>query len=209
MTQITSPIKTTPLLSDAPSVRNDSIDISLLARIREGDSRAFEQLYYRYRKPIYTFIFKTIRSKADSEDITQEAFVRLWNMREKIQPERNISALLFVLARRAAVDLYRRTGRMNMTFTVTEEGVDFSHGPSPEEMLEQYETKLLLDIAIENMPRKQREVFSLYFNEHLSPAEIAQRLNMSYENARKQIWNGKKQLREVISLMAVFLFGQF
>ncbi len=199
---------TTASISFPKSARDSSVDISLLARIREGDQYAFEQLYYRYHKPVYGFLIKATRSATDSEDIAQEVFARLWNMREKIEPERNIRALIFLIARRAAVDLYRRAGRINTLFSDRVEGDSLSTDLSPEEILEQYETKLLLDIAIENMPRKQREIFSLHFHDNLSPAEIAQRLDVSYDNVRKQIWNGKRQLREVISVMVVFLLGQ-
>lgn len=201
-------ISTTTTVSTSQNpTRDNGIDRSLLARIREGDQHAFEQLYYRYHKPVYGFMVKATRSAADSEDIAQEVFARLWNIREKIDPERNIQALIFLIARRAAVDLYRRTGRTNAIFTDSEDEDTHSLDLSPEEILEQYETKLLLNIAIENMPRKQREVFSLYYYENLSPTEIAQRLDMSYENVRKQIWNAKKQLREIISLIVVFLLG--
>ena len=189
------------------TTRAISMDTSLLASIKKGDQYAFEQLYYRYHKPVYGFLVKATRSAADSEDIVQEVFARLWNMRDKIEPERNIKALIFLIARRAAVDLYRRTGRVNSIFADREDEDTLSRSVdlSPEEILEQYETKMLLNIAIESMPKKQREVFSLYFHENLSPAEIAQKLGMSYENVRKQIWNGKKQLREVVSLIVVFL----
>uniref|UniRef100_S0DGJ4 Putative RNA polymerase sigma factor n=2 Tax=termite gut metagenome TaxID=433724 RepID=S0DGJ4_9ZZZZ len=189
---------------------NGRTDTSLLERVREGDQRAFEQIYYRWHKPVYGFMLKTTRSTEDAEDIAQEVFIRLWKMREKIEPGGNIQALIFVIARRVAVDLYRRAGRMNAVFATEEQTADLSSAAdlSPEELLEAHETKLLLQIAIESMPAKQREVFSLHYYENLSPAEIASRLGLSYENVRKQIWNGKRQLREVISLMVVFLLGQ-
>uniref|UniRef100_S0DER0 Putative RNA polymerase sigma factor n=1 Tax=termite gut metagenome TaxID=433724 RepID=S0DER0_9ZZZZ len=189
---------------------NGRADTSLLQRVKEGDQRAFEQVYYRWYKPVYGFMLKTTRSNEDAQDIAQEVFARIWKMREKIEPNGNIQALIFVIARRAAVDLYRRAGRMNAVFADERQTEDLplSTELSPEEILEAHETQLLLQIAIDSMPARQREVFSLHYYENLSPAEIAQRLGMSYENVRKQIWNGKRQLRDVISLMIVFLMGQ-
>lgn len=162
-------------------------------------------LYSRYYKPVYTFMLQTVRSRHDAEDIAQETFAHLWNMREKIDPSRNIAALIFVIARRAAVDLYRRAGRSAVSYTDQAQDEVLCSGLSPEELLENTETKLLLDIAIERMPARQREVFSLHYRDSLSAAEIAERLGLSYENVRKHIYNGKQQLREVITAMLVFL----
>lgn len=150
-------------------------------------------------------MLKTTRSASDAEDITQEVFARLWKMREHIDSRKNIQSLIFTIARRIAVDMYRRSGKI-MTTTEPEEGVSIEK--SPQEILEERETDLLLAIAIENMPEKQRRVFSLYYYQHLSPKQISIRLGLSYDNVRKHIYNGKQQLREIVSLMIVLLLGQ-
>ncbi len=149
-------------------------------------------------------MLRVTRSEADSEEITQEAFVRLWNMRESIDPGRNIQALVFVIARRIAVDMYRRSGRLNVVASSEpEEGVSLER--SPQEILEEREANLLLDIAVERMPQKQREVFSLYYYQNLSPMDIAARSGLSYDNVRKHIYNAKRQLRETVLLMIAML----
>ncbi|MDR2912810.1 MAG: sigma-70 family RNA polymerase sigma factor [Alistipes sp.] len=188
---------------------NGKIDIGILQKVRRGDEHAFGQLYCRYYKPVFGLMFKTTHSREDAEDIAQEVFVRLWNMRDKIDPEKNIQALIFVIARRAAVDLYRRSGRLTAVFSDRQDDEEsLCEGLSPEEILEDVETKLLLEVTIEGMPRSQREVFSLYYHDSLTPAEIAQRLGLSYENVRKQIYNGKRQLRTVMSITLAFLIFQ-
>ncbi len=78
-------------------------------------------------------------------------------------------------------------------------------GVSPHEILEEQETSLMLEIAIERMPEKQRNVFTLYYRQNLSPKEIAEQLGLSYENVRKHIYNGKQQLREIIAIMTALL----
>ena len=187
--------------------KSDKADTALLKKVCEGDLSAFEQIYYRWNKQIYGFMLKTTRSVSDSEEITQEVFVRLWNMRENIDPAKNIQALIFTIARRIAVDMYRRrSGRLDVALShEPQEGL--SSDESPQEILEERETRLLLDIAIESMPERQREVFTLYYYNNLSPKEIAQKLGMSYDNVRKQIYNGKRQLREIVTIIVAFISG--
>jgi RNA polymerase sigma-70 factor (ECF subfamily) len=150
-------------------------------------------------------MLRTTRSNEDAEDIAQESFARLWKMRDRIDPDGNIQALIFVIARRAAVDHYRRSERSGSIFNSEKTATELPLDSSPEDILEATETRLLLQLAIENMPRKQREVFALHYYDNLTPAEIAARLGLSYENARKQIWRAKQQLREVVTMMGILL----
>ncbi len=189
----------------APTDR--TADPLLVQKIREGDRRAFEELYYRYYKPVYGFLLKITRSEADTEDIVQDLFAHLWNIREKIEPSKNIKALIFTIARRSAVDLYRRSGKMGAMFSGEQTEGNPASDLSPEEILQDHETKLLVSIAIEQMPARQREVFLLYYNENLTAMDITSRLDMSYENVRKHIYNGKKHLREMIMFIAAFLLS--
>jgi RNA polymerase sigma-70 factor (ECF subfamily) len=187
-------------------IKDGDVDAALVQRMRGGDAFAFEQLYYRWNKQVYAFMLKTTRSVSDAEEITQEVFVRLWNMRGSIDPEKKIQSLIFTIARRIAVDMYRRSGKLK-TALPDDAGEDraLSQGWSPQEILEEHETNLLMDIAVESMPPKQREVFSLYYHHSLSPKEIAARSGLSYDNVRKHIYNGKQQLREMISFMIACL----
>jgi RNA polymerase sigma-70 factor (ECF subfamily) len=186
---------------------NGKTDTLLLQRLSRGDLSAFEQIYYRWSRPVYGFMLKTTRSAFDAEDITQEVFARLWKMHEDIDPQKNIQALIFVIARRIAVDMFRRKGKIAITPADDPDG-ELSSGSSPQEILEERETDLLLEIAIESMPEKQRKVFGLYYFNNLSPMEISAQTGLSYDNVRKHIYNGKRHLREIISLISIFLMGQ-
>lgn len=183
------------------------IDTVLLRLFQEGDPASFEKIYYRWNKPIYNLMLKITHSVPDSEEITQEVFVRLWNMRESVDPERNFGALAFTIARRIAIDMYRQRGHLKVV--VPDEPEDGVSGDrSPQEILEEREEALLLDIAIESMPSRQREVFSMYYYQNLSPKEIATRTGLSYDNVRRQIYNAKRDLRGVVMLISMFLLSQ-
>ncbi len=179
-------------------------DAALLLRVKNGDVSAFEQLYYRWNKPLYGFMLKTTRSLSDSEDITQEAFARLWKMRDTLDPEKSIQSLLFTIAHRIAIDIYRRSGKVTPA-SDDEPGKESSLEHSPQDIMEERETRLLLEIAIEAMPEKQRKVFAMHYFDQLSPKEIALRTGLSYDNVRKHIYNGKRQLREIISGIILLL----
>ena len=56
-----------------------------------------EQLYSRLEKPLYNVVFRWVWSAEDAQDIVQEAFVRLWRMRERVEAE-TVDALVYRIA---------------------------------------------------------------------------------------------------------------
>lgn len=93
-----------------PALRSEgsATDAVLLQGVREGNVSAFEQIYYRWYGPLYGFVFNATDSVFDTERIAQEVFVRLWNMGRNIDTETDIRSLIFTIAYRTAVDIYRR-----------------------------------------------------------------------------------------------------
>lgn len=180
---------------------NDNADIDLLTRLKNGDESAFKQIYLKWHKPIYLLMFKIMRSEPDAEDVAQDVFAHLWSMREKIEPSKNIKALLFIIARRSAINLSRRAG-LHLDY-LSEVDVSPKLDINPAELLEARETALLMQIAIEKMSARQRQVFSLYYNENLTSSEIASRLGLTQENVRKHIYNGKKDIQRIIAMITL------
>lgn len=184
---------------------NDIVDQKLLREIREDSEQAFGRLYVRYHKPLLSFLQKIVQSGHDAEDLAHEVFLRLWSQRAGIDPERNVGSWIFVTARRVAVDRYRNKSKeREFSDGAVKRGVE-AFDLSPEEMLEQTETKLLIDIAIEQMPARQRDIFSLHYYQGLTQEQIADRLKISKENVRKQIYNSKSQLRDLVAMMIAFI----
>ena len=149
-------------------------------------------------------MFKVTRSRSDSEDITQEVFARFWTMRHTLDPHKSVQALLFTIALRIAIDMYRRKGKISKV-PQGEPEKERSTEPTPQEIMEEQETAILLNIAIESMPDKQRKIFSMHYFENMSPKEIALQTGLSYDNVRKHIYNGKRHLQEIVTCVMVFL----
>ncbi len=55
-----------------------SLDYYLIERIKQSDLKAFDELYRRYLKPIYGYIYKRVNHREDAQDITQDVFTRVF-----------------------------------------------------------------------------------------------------------------------------------
>ena len=182
---------------------NNAVDTALLSELKNGSTAAFDELFKAWRKPVHTLVYRITRSEQDAEDITQEVFIDLWNQRERINPEKNIRTYLFLISKRTALRMRYRSGLMNTYQAQMPDDFDYDNDAS--ELVVAEEIRILTEYAIENMPKRQKEVFSLHYYEQLSTADIAQRLGISPENVRKNIQIAKDHLREIVALALFFL----
>ena len=66
-------------------------------RLRASDHRAFEAIFRALHDPLLNYAIYLTRSRAVALDITQDAFVKLWEKRETLDPGRSIKALLYLI----------------------------------------------------------------------------------------------------------------
>ncbi|ASS66270.1 MULTISPECIES: sigma-70 family RNA polymerase sigma factor [unclassified Paenibacillus] len=86
----------------------------LLQRIAAKDSDALEQLYDRYERPVYAFVYRIVGDVMASEEIVQELFFKVWNHAESFDLNRRtgkVSTWMFTLARNLSIDWIRKRDR--------------------------------------------------------------------------------------------------
>jgi DNA-directed RNA polymerase specialized sigma24 family protein len=158
-------------------------DEQLIASLRNGDAGAFTEIYERYWDQLLAYTMRAIRRQPDAEDIVQELFVSIWRRRHELDIERALSTYLYNSARYLAI----RHIEKNSTYS-------------------DYLQRLTLRIAVEQdtvpgvelileLPGKMQEVFLLSRRHHLSYKEIADRLSISEETVRKQVYKSLQILR--------------
>ena len=76
----------------------------LIEKLKEGDSFAFEVLFYKYRNKIKSFAIKLVPTQIDAEEIVQEVFVRVWLKKAAINPEKDFQSYLFSIAKHLILD---------------------------------------------------------------------------------------------------------
>jgi RNA polymerase sigma-70 factor (ECF subfamily) len=122
------------------------------------------------------FARQWVRSRADAEDIVQEAFVRFWRRNHDIENR----ALLYATVRSVALDLIRRDSRRARREAETFSGMEQSIEPQFES---DDESQRALGAALDRLPHEQREVLVMKIWNELTFAEIAQALEISQNTA--------------------------
>ena len=181
-------------------------DKELIQRYREGDIKAFDLLFNRYKKPLFNFIYRLIGNKANAEDIFQEVFLRAIKGISGYRHQKEFSCWLYRIANNLIIDTFRKEKRgkvVSLETTIKENRgeslllkdviSDKKHLPS--QSLEREELREKLEKAIELLPFEQRQVFVLREHSQLPFKEIASLLSCSVNTALGRMHYALKNLR--------------
>lgn len=188
--------------SDPARAAEAAHEAELLQRVAAGDRGApLEELYDRYERRVWAIGLRRLRDQSAAEDVVQETFVRLWRAAPRFDPERGtVGALLMTIAYRAAADLGRRkVGEAPVMSLDAEQAADPVDPAAGEQEQEQLLLRDELQAAMHDLSEEQREILRLHFQEDLTQAEIASRLDLPLGTVKSRIFYGLRHLRAAMS----------
>src|SRR5574344_1072129 len=74
-------------------------EAELISELKLGSKDAFNKIYALYSKRLYGYCLKISKNREDAEEIVQDVFLRLWNMKEDIRQEETVGSLLFIISK--------------------------------------------------------------------------------------------------------------
>jgi len=169
----------------------------LLLSMQEGNLHAFDLLYSRYSLKIYRVLMKMVKEDSLAEELLQDVFVKIWNKKERIDPELPFGAFLFRVTERIVYDYYRKLGRedrLKREYIHTFNLLDCN----TEETLRYKETLGVLYTAINQLPSQQRQVFTLCKMEGRSYAEVSEILGISVSTINGHIVKSTKTIKHYL-----------
>lgn len=162
--------------------------------IKKGNDRAFRQLFDDYHAKVYHYVLRFTRDEDDAEDLAQQVFVKVWENRKKIEPERSLDAYIFTIAHHLACRYLKQKARTVSRATTPEE----TTAPSTEDIIYLHELAELTRLKIDQLPEKRQIIFKMHYEEYLSDEEIAEALGLSIHTVRSQLVKASKSIREFI-----------
>ena len=170
-------------------------DNVLLVAFAKGDRSAAQQLTERLMPKIYSHAYYRLGNIADAEDVTQEAFLKLWKIAPNWKHEKaKVSTWLYRVVYNLCKDRYRRATLENLS-----SAQEATHGTqSPTDKIDaQYRQKALYD-AMSTLPENQRLAIQLRHIDELSNPEIAEVMELSVEAVESLTARGKRKLIEIL-----------
>ena len=180
----------------------NTTDERLVAHVRRGDDRAFEELYERYQRRIAAYVYGMVNDYGRAEDITQEIFVSA--LRRMRATERPIAfkPWIYEIARNACIDQFRRSRRTEEVSFDADEGMGaleaarLTTGHTPDVVIDAKQQIDDLCGAFGGLSDAHHEILVMRELEGLSYREIGDRLGMSRPSVESTLFRARRRLTE-------------
>ncbi len=169
-------------------------DESLIRQVQDGRHEAFAELVNRHSKRFYGTAYRLLFSRADAEDVVQQAFLKLWERRSSWN--QNKGAKFTTWFYRVVVNLCLDQKRKKRPMPLSEhiEIVDKQDGEDI--ILQKKQKQALLDLFIQELPERQQIALNLCFYEGLSNQEAAEIIGIKVKALQSLIMRAKTTLKE-------------
>jgi RNA polymerase sigma-70 factor (ECF subfamily) len=162
---------------------------------KKMDEATFESLFRKHFMALVAFAMKFLRDTDTAKEIVHDVFIRLWEKRDNMDPQRSIKSYLFTSVHNRCLNYIRDNKKYDHSEFHLEKLEENTNWENNDKLVET-ETELRIRKAIDDLPDKCREIFILSRFEELKYAEIATKLGISIKTVEAQMSRALKSLRE-------------
>lgn len=183
-------------------------DKLLVARVQQGDKRAFDLLVMKYQYKVHAIVSRYVKDFDEVNDVVQEAFIKAYRALAKFRGESAFYTWLYRIAVNTAKNYLVAKNRRPPASDVDAEEADYFEGSdrlrdidSPENLLYRDELEAAVDQAIKNLPEDLRTAVTLREFEGLSYEEIAEIMDCPVGTVRSRIFRAREAIDQKIKML--------
>jgi RNA polymerase sigma-70 factor (ECF subfamily) len=182
-------------------------DGALVTAYLQGQSRAFDVLVDRYQNRLLNFIYRTVGDRERSEDLVQEAFIRVHRHMARFDGAKKFSTWIYTIASNLAKNELRNRSRNPLVlFQTLTQGWDDEERPlefedtsmAPDELYKKRHVRELVEDAVAKLPEHHREVFVLRELEGRSYEEIAEITHCNLGTVKSRLNRARASFAEIV-----------
>ncbi len=183
-------------------------DHSLVQLLQKGNVAAFDSLFEIYSPKLFGFALKYFKTETDAEELVQEVFVKVWENRQTLKSELSFKSYLFTIALNQIRKHFNKKATSLRYLESLQNEPEFTDNQSIND--DNYESVLTqINLIIEQMPSRRREIFIKSKLEGKSSKEIAAELNISAGTVDNQVSEALRFIRAHLRTnnLALLLFA--
>ncbi|MDR2773597.1 MAG: RNA polymerase sigma-70 factor [Tannerella sp.] len=178
-------------------------EMNMAEAMRNGSKQAFETVYRKYHRMLYSIALHYLSSTEDAEDAVADVFVHLWEIRRDIVVETNLRNYLYTMVKNNILNRLRRSKPVFLSVDCEE--AHQKEEESLEEFLDRKEMSDRLYGAINSLPEQKRKICLLKMEGNLTNEDIAERMNISLNTVKTHYLQSLRMLRVALCRLLTFV----
>lgn len=181
----------------------------LIAKLKRRDCRAFEQLVNQYQGRVYNFIYRMIGGREEAQDLAQEVFVSIFKNIDGFRGESSLATWIYRITANHCKNRRKYLGRRKVEHPMTLENEDkemaSSHIPvavgvsRPDELVEGYQTEVLIQRAIAELDEEQRTILVLRDIQSVSYEDISEITGLPLGTVKSRLHRARMTLKDKLA----------
>ena len=193
-----------------PPADDQVADKDLVIEALNGSEAAYRELLERFRRPVFSLIYRMVGDREVAEDLAQESFVKAFNNLDSYNPSYRFSSWLFKIANNHAIDHLRRARLQTVSIHGSPHAADAereeetrivleSHDETPEQEILALELGGEIELAIQELRTEYQTVVILRHIENRPYEEIAEIMDVPIGTVKTFLHRARTELREALS----------
>ncbi len=172
-------------------------DRDLRARFRQGDPDAVREVYRSHGRLVYAVAYRVLGDRGLAEEATQQTFVKAWRAAQSFDERRELGPWLATIARRVAIDLYRREAHRSADPIESVPAGDPALVAAPQSAEAIYDVWEVRQ-AVAELPADEQEVVRLQHLDGFTHTQIAERLGVAVGTVKSRSFRAHKRLAALL-----------
>lgn len=168
-------------------------------KMRKDDKKSYEELYKKYYKLVYNIAFSILKNKENAEDISQNVFIKIGNLKKEKLPNSYEASWLYTVTKNECISLFRKTKE-----TLTIENIK---NENLEDEIEGIIQKNSYEKLMENLEKIEKQIIFLKVEAGYSFKEIARLLKMPIGTVQWKYYKSLHALKLLIANLSMFVIG--
>ena len=183
----------------------------LIQALIKGDALAFDAIFSKYNKRVYTFSYRNLKSKENAEEIVQDVFLSLWNEREKLKKVEKLDAWIFAICFNIIRKHFRQLAQERKYLQNIAPYLHEKDDATVSEV-EYHDLMEKAEQVIDRLPQRQKEIFIMHKREGFSNEEISRKMNISKKTVENYLSSARVLIKKSLvgeGLLSLLFFWFF
>ena len=170
-------------------------DVYYIKKTLDGDSASFGFLVDKYQNMVFTLAIKMLKHREDSEEVSQDAFIKAYKSLSRFNGESKFSTWLYRIAYNTCLDRIKKNSKFINDVELNEvTSNEVFQASTVFDSLEKKERSVIIQECMNKLPEDERAIIHLFYFEELSLKEIIEVVSISEGNLKMKLYRARKKL---------------